>query len=527
MKKTTLLTILFLLIAVNAYSANWYACSTGDNSDPTDGTCANALNEAGFNNSDNWDGTNFDITPGDTIYLMDDGGAFTATLTIQESGTSGNVITITPNSSDSVVITSGATGIYSNDMDYITIDGSSSGTNLTINVPSTNNINGVRGKDAEYLILTNLIITGPGDEGGGDSGDTVNGIQINGDNYTVTNNTITLTSRGILVNRTATGVTTTGLISGNTIYDMEAGTDDEGDCITISADAANDADQSGLIIEKNICYNFYDDGIDLFASFGATVRYNEIGPTSPATQAGCSGIKTGGTNSWSGHSFAYGNYIHDLHCVARTTPARDNRGINTNGSGPASIYANLIHDINATDGKGKCIYYHPDNMDGVESGYVHNNTCQNAQKNGIDVTNLAAGGGTVVIANNIFESDDWDIQTNSSTNYLQITGGNNILQNDAAARAGGANCVDTQCYDGVNDLGTTDPLLVNVGADDYRPTAQSPGIDAGQYESTYDYCLSTASDTSDWVNTVQVVTNTGQHGLTHIGAYCPDWWGGE
>ncbi|HDO25232.1 MAG TPA: hypothetical protein ENG95_01140, partial [Nitrospirae bacterium] len=81
-----------------------YVCATGDNSAPSDGTCAHAFNADGFNTAENWGPGANKVSAGNTVIIKDDGGAYMSTFTIQGSGTAGNPITIQAESGDSPVI---------------------------------------------------------------------------------------------------------------------------------------------------------------------------------------------------------------------------------------------------------------------------------------------------------------------------------------------------------------------------------------------------------------------------------------
>ena len=85
------LIILFLLLPISAHAATYYACQGGDASAPTDGTCANALDDADLSDSDFYDSTLLDITAGDTIELINtgDGAASGGAFTISNPPTSG------------------------------------------------------------------------------------------------------------------------------------------------------------------------------------------------------------------------------------------------------------------------------------------------------------------------------------------------------------------------------------------------------------------------------------------------------
>ncbi len=96
MKRLILLSIVFVIcFIITVAHADIYVSSSGAGSQ--DGTnCANARSAAWFNTAGNWGGGGTDIDPGDTVRLCGTfvGAANSTILTVQASGTSGNVITI-------------------------------------------------------------------------------------------------------------------------------------------------------------------------------------------------------------------------------------------------------------------------------------------------------------------------------------------------------------------------------------------------------------------------------------------------
>ena len=109
-----LLIVLMFLLASSATAENLYVCHGGDGSDPDQSSginCSTAWDEADFNTPENWvsDPTANKIDPGDTVYLMDDGGNFvmasgSAVLITWGSGTEQNPVTITAYPGDTPVV---------------------------------------------------------------------------------------------------------------------------------------------------------------------------------------------------------------------------------------------------------------------------------------------------------------------------------------------------------------------------------------------------------------------------------------
>lgn len=87
--------VLYLVGQGWAYTETFYLRNSGDNSAPE--TVAGAFNAAGFNTAGNWAATDTDdakIGPNDCVIILDDDGAITTSLTIQNSGLAGKPITI-------------------------------------------------------------------------------------------------------------------------------------------------------------------------------------------------------------------------------------------------------------------------------------------------------------------------------------------------------------------------------------------------------------------------------------------------
>jgi hypothetical protein len=107
---------MFVIGSVNAYTETFYVCAGGNGTLPETNACATAYNETHFNTAGNWDTDDSDdglIGPNDLVIILDDGGplrpaspggAYSAFLTIQQSGLSGKPITIQGESGGSPVV---------------------------------------------------------------------------------------------------------------------------------------------------------------------------------------------------------------------------------------------------------------------------------------------------------------------------------------------------------------------------------------------------------------------------------------
>jgi len=101
--KILTVTIIFIILAFSLFTVfaageTLYVCVGGDGSDPSDGICAHAWSRAYFNDTGSWGAgdcpSNCQISAGDTVVFLDDGGDFTGIFYILGSGSSGSPITI-------------------------------------------------------------------------------------------------------------------------------------------------------------------------------------------------------------------------------------------------------------------------------------------------------------------------------------------------------------------------------------------------------------------------------------------------
>src|SRR5437016_5342506 len=77
------------LLSMSAQAKDLYVAQTAQGSD-TGADAANAHSLAWLNTAANWGGGTNQVSPGDIVHLS---GTLTSTLSVQGSGTSGNVIT--------------------------------------------------------------------------------------------------------------------------------------------------------------------------------------------------------------------------------------------------------------------------------------------------------------------------------------------------------------------------------------------------------------------------------------------------
>ena len=465
--------LLLLPSLAQAYTETFYVSARG--------TCTSSCKSSGnpgsvayFNSSSNWARTvsnDGKIGPDDVVYLMDDGGAYTSQLTVQASGTSGNVITIMPAPGDNVEFRpTSNTAFSTGGQDYITLDCNDNIT-LYADTSITADHSIINAAYSEYITINGCTVDGSTNVTATGGARAINIGSSGGNNYTITNNTISYTTLGIVwFAKSGAGddtFTKVGTISGNTIHHMNLrppGGDCGGcDCINMaSSQFEANADYSGVIIENNHVSQCWDDGIDVFTTIGTTVRYNEVGPITDDTKNTVTAIKIGiGGSDWGRDIKVYGNYVHDI-----LDPDNDNYGINTNGGGGGSeIYSNIVENVgtvgirigNQAGSPGETL--------------VYNNTviCKKGNLNGIGLDNNDEY--DIYIRNNIVAGPCSDNAINvGGTNSANVYGGYNIMSDYASVNNGSGTYIGA-----ANDLGSTDPLL-NA---DYTLSSSSPAIDAG------------------------------------------------
>jgi hypothetical protein len=342
--------------------------------------CANAHSVAWFNTAGNW-GTGTDkISAGDTAHLC---GNITTTLTVQASGSAGNVITIlfesgakmskaawsrigaiTISSKNYITIDGGATGIIGGPTGNVSfvngiIENTDNGTGLGNQVDSV----GINATNASYftvknLAIYNMYIRTAGTEQNSYGGGVLNIAEAsNITNFTVTNCIIHDAGVGISSDYGNAGSNYT--FSYNTIYNTNWG--------GRTGDRNSSSRMNGLYVHHNKLYNwtnwdaptdigFHHNGFYGWAESGgqltnAYVYANEIGPN-------YSNSLNGYNSSTSGIFFS-GNvsniYIYNNLLLAHTGGPPANGMItawNNNGYSGINIYNNTF----IGNGSGNAIY---------------------------------------------------------------------------------------------------------------------------------------------------------------------------
>ena len=273
------------------------------------------------------------------------------------------------------------------------------------------------------------------------------GIDSIGTTFTYTNNIISGLRIGIRSQVDDVGV---ALISGNTISDLSVGSSSGADGMLLAdADGDGIGDYSECVVTLNDISGYMDDGIDLIRSSGAIIRKNTIHDNGAGADG--QGIKAGG--AWGNGNIIDRNTIYNI---------TSNDGISTNGGDNGFIRYNLLYNISGNDGI---------DQDTSSTGWTITNNTVIMAAGGVHAMDFG-GSSTATLQNNIFDKGadgtPYDIEAGDGT----ITGGYNVLVNDAAPNSAG-NYTNT----GTSDQGTTDPLFVS--ATDFNLKPGSPARNAG------------------------------------------------
>jgi len=461
-KRIFLYLFTLILISTSAWATTWYVRPSGGSYGGEDGTAY----------ADAWDGfSNITwgvggVVAGDTLYIA---GSHTEQFDMSEDGSEGNVITIR--------------GDYGGD--HATVGAPTSGSWTMIirgDYVSVINFDSIISKDASIggraisisgtnVTVDGCTITGPG-SGASNSGAV--GIRIDGADSIITNNDISHVNTGInYYAYNATGGFG-GTCDSNTLHDLDAPLAGNADCIGISGESPGPHDYSGLVISKNSCSEFTDDGIDLYFGSNIIVEYNKIGPYTTADSGGDgNGIKCGGSPTGGSNVIRY-NLIYGL------ISANQDVAINLNGASNLEIYGNIAYECSR-------------GITGVTTAAkIYNNTFADMSERGIYISGGIAT--THYLKNNITDGTDYDIKLGS---VMVVEGGFNILKNDSSVSVDGT-------YNGSgDDLYQTAPGFTNAGNDDYTLALGSAAIDAGaDLTATYDDALDPDSTWPDGVATL-------------------------
>ncbi len=228
-----------MMFTAVSYATDYYIAQNAAGSN--NGTnCANAYSASWFNTSSNWGSGAGQISAGDTVHLCGtfSGAANSTMLTVQGSGSAGNVITILFESG--AVLTSpqwahnGA--IYISGQSYIKIDGGTNGIIKNTNNGSTASgltyhadskgilVTGSSNIEITNLSITNIFINTGGDSSGSSdsSGASSTGIRVEGPPYSyisIHNNTLSNSRANISFSLDSTTASTNINIYNNTISD--------------------------------------------------------------------------------------------------------------------------------------------------------------------------------------------------------------------------------------------------------------------------------------------------------------------
>lgn len=297
--------------------------------------------------------------------------------------------------------------------------------------------------DNNYLKFSKLVVVVPGIDGTGNrygfrSEHTTTGVEIVDSEFysrrdftpsTSTNRMVAIESRGkslkVLRNtvhdvqigievNTDSGVAT-GTIADNTLRNINVGWEENGDCIFVGSemqDAAFD-----LIIERNDCSGYTDDGIDLYGGRNVIVQDNFIHDSAESSGSNAA-LKVGGPRG-----IRTGNIIRRNHVRVRGGGLQQDYCLVTNGLSNGVI----SHNVMQSDSNTPCVEVSEFGIypgGGGKGNLIENNTLDGSIALYIRVS---AGAGTIA-RNNILVGSQSDINVeqgailNGSGNALTGTG---------------------------------------------------------------------------------------------------------
>lgn len=344
--------------ASGVLSETLYVCATGDNSDPSDGTCAHAFNAIGFSTAANWGAGANKISAGDTVIVKDDGGAYRSTFIIWGSGTAEDIIIIQAESGDEPIIDG------NNAIDY-----------------------GIRGTDKEYISISGLTIMNLNESGVRFDNTTAKSTLIF-DDITCDNvgqNCIWI--EGLSGNLFSNVIISDSVFSRWSQEETYGAGDNKEDSFNMAAIAikyANGISIAGNKIDIGVCSSrvFYKCGsnaIVMIEVTNAVTEYNEIKTKDIANTPGGHGVYIKCVDSKSsctgtGNITRY-NYMHDM---------GDDCYWSDNQTNNPLYYGNICINIDddCTDIRGTTVI--------TGTGKVYNNTCINFNSAGIQTSGMTA-----------------------------------------------------------------------------------------------------------------------------------------
>jgi hypothetical protein len=365
----------------------------------------NAHSLAWLNTSSNWGVGAGKVSPGDTVHLC---GTFTSALTIQGSGTAGNVITILfeDNAKFSAATWPNNSNIFFiNGKSYVTFDGGSNGViEATANgerLANQNQFYAIYCNACDHLTFKNLTIRNIWVRASGDTGVKGDGIFMMGFNgdCVVDNCKISEVFYGVWVGFQGTPGPSNLTISNNILYHC-------GQSIVIGDMNANCSITNVTISGNRIDGNgvWYDDA-DVVHADGIHIQ--------PVN---------GGTSSVNQLNIFGNDFGPDMgaHCTAEVYLEGDNIKA-------WKVYNNIFRLSNPTVTNGAI--YHK----GKTGGLIANNTFVGSQGGGIAI-NMNPAVTSELIRNNIFTGVDWAIYWDgTSPNYSSDY--NNIYRCTSGSKA--------------------------------------------------------------------------------------------
>lgn len=245
-----------------------------------------------------------------------------------------------------------------------------------------------------------------------------------------------------------------GLMSGNIFEDFTVGDYEDSDCFAVSG--AGSYDWTGLLLERNACSGWRDDGADFSSQDNVTLQDNLFhSPARDGNDNNSSCIKVGfeGSNG----NRVRRNYCYDLH-----SEDQDNYGLILTGASDARVESNII------DGAFEGATIAERNSAGGDNNALWNNVIRATRDDGVQVGTGAAG---TILGNNVISGATRDVNVLTG---ITATGYTNRRVNNTSNGDG--------TYNHTGDT-TGDPLFIGgadpTTAEGFRPGYGSQLVGAG------------------------------------------------
>lgn len=452
-----LVIVLIFLIVTQVYAEDIYVAQSAAGSD--NGTdCANAKSMSWLNTAGSWGAGDGKVSAGDTAHLC---GTITTPLTIQGSGTAGNLITILFESGAKFSAAhwnqSGANGdaaIYGDGKSYLVIDGGTNGIiEATANGTALTNqleCHGVKLNDpaasatVRNLTVRNLYVRAPLSA---DANYICNGIMITASSaiagLTINNNTTSHSGSGVYIQYRAGSSDVKAYL--NTMSHHGIG--------LVIGSAGTGATLDGLLIYNNDITenNTWDGHVDIHLN--------------------CMHVYAVQSSTLLTNVKIYNNYFHSANDITRSTSLAFLEGYFTS----PLIYNNLFYQIGAMGGNGNLV------LKGADGAAVMNNTFISSSGTAVNA-NEWTGYDKLSMKNNIIYGHAYgfyDSTVEGGGTAMTVSNYNSFYPNTILFRFGGTSGQNFTAWQaaGFDANGiTTDPDL-DVS---YKPQNTSPvGVKTG------------------------------------------------